>query len=78
MEMTSLHQEKRSNILKFQKQLAGRFTIKSKIVGSGGHLSIGSNAALGGVVDSVVGGGPGGELKEARILNRIVRWTQHG
>ena len=36
------------------------------------------SAASSGVSGSVAGGGPGGELREARILNRIVRWTPQG
>ena len=68
----------RSKILRFQKQLATRFTIKSKVVGSGSHLASRSRAASSGLADLAAGDLPGKELKEARILNRVVRWTPEG
>ena len=67
----------RSKILLFKEQLARRFTIKSKIVGSGARPVIRSGAASSGCrsgwQECAVE-----EKKEARILNRIVRWTSQG
>ena len=63
----------RSKIILFKEQLAKRFTIKSKLVGSGAPPVSHSGAAL----SSCRGGGQDGtmekEKREARILNRIVR-----
>ena len=65
----------RERILRFKEQLARRFTIKSKIVGSGAR-SVGNPASTeSGVGISLQGGTQGKETREARILNRIVRWT---
>ena len=71
-------QGERSKILKFQRQLATKFTIKSKVVGSGSHLVSRSRAASSGFSDLAAGDGPGKELKEGRISNRVVRWTPEG
>ena len=68
----------RSKIRKFQKQLATRFTIKSKVVGSGGLSASRSKAALSSSSGLAAGDRSGEELKEARILNRVVRWTPSG
>ena len=48
------------------------------MVGSGSHLASRPRAASSGHAGLAAGDGLGKELKEARILNRIVRWTQGG
>ena len=68
----------RSKILKFQKQLAKRFTIKHKVVGSGGQVTSRSKAASSSFSGLAAIDTSGKELKEARILNRVVRWTTEG
>ena len=68
----------RYRIRKFKEQLARRFTIKSKIVGSGAPPVVRSHAAPGGEADVLQGDVGEEERKESRILNRIVRWTPSG
>ena len=65
----------RSRIRNFKEQLARRFTIKSKIVGSGAPCVSHSGAALSSDRDVRH---EGQEKTESRILNRIVRWTPEG
>ena len=62
----------------FREQLSKRFTIKSKIVGSGASPAVHSGAASGGCGGALQGAAAKEEFTESRILNRIVRWTSTG
>ena len=68
----------RSKLLKFKEQLANRFTIKSKVVGSGASPVPCPGAASGGAKGALQEEMVETERKESRILNRIVRWTPSG
>ena len=68
----------RSKILLFKEQLAKRFTIKSKVVGSGAPPVSHSGAALSSCRGATYGCVPGEERTESRILNRVGRWIPSG
>ena len=68
----------RSKIIAFKEQLWKRFTIKSKVVGSGSQHVTHPDAALSGDKGGWQEGEFCDEKQEARILNRIVRWAPQG
>ena len=68
----------RTKIKIFREQLAGRFTIKSKIVGSGASVASHPGAASSSSMGTRHSAQEDKERSESRILNRIVRWTPEG
>ena len=68
----------RSKVYRFKDQLAKRFTIKSKIVGSNSLCVSGPSTASSSGRGLRHEGSIEAEKLESRILNRVVRWTPQG
>ena len=58
----------RESATAFRKKLESRFEIKTQVIGSSGSLSD---------LTGESGKGPS-EVREGRVLNRIIRWTEDG